>query len=353
MAPWLTGFGLLAFVSLTTTVFVTPPGEDVCNVVSHATSPSEQRVSFLAVGDINLGRAVGQEILKGDTLFPFAFVQDTFALYDIVFGNLECQLSDQRGETQHPRNNMVFTGPPAGSYSLKQGGVTVVSTANNHALDYGLDALEETINHLTNAGQKFCGTSVSDTLLFEPVELVHEGIRIAVFACTDIMNINDDYWRRFVTPADTASLFPRIRSCRQHYDYLVLSYHGGREYTERPTERTREFAQAALRSGVDLFLGHHPHVPQGLEEVDGKWIVYSLGNFVFRQPFDYWTQRSFAFSALITKTPAGTRLSGVRCIPVIAGSQPRFITSEAHGEEILTRLRALSNVKGEEVTWVE
>jgi poly-gamma-glutamate synthesis protein (capsule biosynthesis protein) len=308
---------------------------------------------LLAVGDINLGRTVGQEILKGDTLFPFRFVRDTLLKYDIVFGNLESQLSDQHGETQHPRNNLIFTGPPPGAHSLKKGGFTVVSTANNHALDYGLKAHGETISNLAGAGVTFVGTAADESHLFEPVLFTSRGIRFALFACTGVMNMEDGIWRRYVTPADTAQLFPRIRAYRSEVDFLILSYHGGEEYSKGPTEQTQRFAHAAVGAGVDLFLGHHPHVPHGLEEIDGKCIVYSLGNFVFRQHFHEWTQRSFAFEATIEKQLSGARVREFRCLPLIADVQPRFLGKSSEAAVIMNRVRSLSTIQHEKVAWLE
>jgi poly-gamma-glutamate synthesis protein (capsule biosynthesis protein) len=352
MAPFLASFGLLSFVVLTSEIFFGKPSGEIV-VTSRTSSVLVQEISFLAVGDINLGRAVGQELLSGDTLYPFVFVKDTFALYDVVFGNLESQLSDQGGETQHPRNNLVFTGPPVGAHALKRGGVTIVSTANNHALDYGLRGLEETRENLNNAGIAFSGTSWSESDLYEPASIQRNGIRISLFSCTEIMNIRIDSWQSHVAEADTGRLFPRVRSSRKESDFIILSYHGGGEYVEYPTDRTRQFARAALDAGVDLFLGHHPHVPQGLEDHEGKLIVYSLGNFVFRQPFDYWTQRSFAFSAKITKTSSGTVLNQARIRPLIAGSQPTFSVPDADAREIVARVQRLSANSSGVLAWVE
>jgi poly-gamma-glutamate synthesis protein (capsule biosynthesis protein) len=281
------------------------------------------------VGDVNLGRLVGQEILRGDTLYPFVFVTDTFAQYDIVFANLESQLSEQGGETQHPVNNLIFTGPPAGAWSLQYAGVHVVSTANNHALDYGVRGLRETMRNLRDAGVGFVGTSGDSAQLYVPLIVTRNDIRLALFGVTDVMNIENPVWKRYVANADTGRLLPQIRAYRDSVDFIVVSYHGGEEYADVPTARTREFAAEAIRGGADLFLGHHPHVTYGVEEVEGKYIVHSLGNFVFRQPDRYWTQRSFALSATVAKDSTGTRVARIRCLPVLAGLQPVF----ADGDE--------------------
>jgi len=156
------------------------------------------------------------------------------------------------------------------------------------------------------------------------------------------MNIEDHVWKRYVAEADTTKLLPKIRALRDSVDFVIVSYHGGEEYADHPTLRTKEFARQLISGGADLFLGHHPHVPYGVEQFEGKYIVHSLGNFVFRQPDRFWAQRSFAFAADITKDSSGTRVSLFRCIPVQTGFQPEFVKDEDEVELILERIRALS-----------
>lgn len=343
---WLGGCGLisvlvLGLVALHTNHMYSESFLDSDYVTSHR-APGSSILRLLAVGDVNLGRGVGNEILDGDTLFPFVAVRDSFQGYDVVFANLESQLSEQHGETQHPRNNLIFTGPPAGSFSLQKAGVTVVSTANNHALDYGVRGLQETLQYLDAAGVEHVGTSTDMLQLYDPVILICNGITIAFLACTDVMNIEDHIWKRYVAEADTGKLLPKIRALRDSVDFIIVSYHGGEEYADHATLRTKQFARQLVSGGADLFLGHHPHVPYGVEQFEGKYIVHSLGNFVFRQPDRFWTQRSFAFAADITKDGSGTRVSLFRCIPVQTGFQPEFVKDEHEIELILERIRAQS-----------
>jgi poly-gamma-glutamate capsule biosynthesis protein CapA/YwtB (metallophosphatase superfamily) len=307
--------------------------------------PADPVVHLLALGDVNLGRETGQEILKGDTLYPFAYVTDTLAAFDLVFANLECTLSDQNGETQSPKNNLIFTGPPAGAVTLKRAGIQVVSTANNHALDYGIGANRETARYLSDAGVQFAGTSVGGRPLYEPVRLELKGIRFAVFACTDVMNITDPVWRKYVAAADTAEVLPHIRALRDSVDFILISYHGGEEYSDGPSRRTQEFARSAVAAGADLVVGHHPHVAQGIEQVGNRLIVYSLGNFAFHQPQRYWTQRSFGFAADIEKDRAGTHIRRYRCLPLLADWQPRFLSAGEEAQGILDRLNQYSSRK--------
>ena len=290
---------------------------------------TDRKARFLAVGDINLGRRLGQKILAGDTLHPFRNVLEVFAAHDVVFGNLESALSDQNGETEHPSSNMIFTGPPAGARALQLGGVDVVSTANNHALDYGERGRRETLELLRGAGIAFAGT-VDDSSAARgasspgPAFLERNGIRFALFACTAIMNQPGEGWKKQVAPADTSILLPLLRKVRDSADVVVVSYHGGDEYSDRASAATARFAREIIDGGADLFLGHHPHVPYGIERRGRGLIVHSLGNFVFLQPSRFWTRWSYALSAEFTKGPHGTELTDYAVLPVRCGFQPEF-----------------------------
>jgi poly-gamma-glutamate synthesis protein (capsule biosynthesis protein) len=104
-----------------------------------------------------------------------------------------------------------------------------------------------------------------------------------------------------------------------------------------------EFAHSVVDGGADLFLGHHPHVTYGIDVRDGRYIVPSLGNFVFHQAARYWTQWSFGFAACIRKDTLGTRVSSFHAIPVAAGAQPRFVPDGPDAEKMLTRIRVWSS----------
>lgn len=348
MGTLVTFSGLSVFVSLIVAVLA-PTRSPTPESRKREAVPS--RVRLLAVGDINLGRNVGQRILAGDLMFPFELVADDLHSYDIVIGNLECPLSDQQGETQHPGNNLIFTGPPSGAASLRLGGITAVSTANNHALDYGVRGMRETRQYLEAEEVLFAGTGESEEDLFRPAMFTVKGIRFAFFSCTAIMNIEDRIWTRYVAEADSAKLFPVVRSFRHEVDMIILGYHGGAEYASEPGRETREFARAAVDAGVDLFLGHHPHVPQRIEQRGTGLIVYSLGNFVFRQPFDLWTQRSFALEIAIDMEEGGAALRWYHPRPVTAGDQPSFGLTAIDLDALQGRIAGVSDRKGDAPEW--
>jgi poly-gamma-glutamate capsule biosynthesis protein CapA/YwtB (metallophosphatase superfamily) len=302
--------------------------------------PETTTVRFLALGDINLGRRLGQKILSGDTLHPFTNVRGVFAAHDLVFGNLESAISDQRGETESPGSNIVFCAPPAAAWSLKRGGVDFVSIANNHALDYGEKGRRETMSYLRRAGVGFAGTSDEPSALAGPAFVERNGIRFAFFACTALMNQPGTGWKGRIAAADTGTLLPRIRAYRDSADVVVVSYHGGNEYADHPAEASVRFARNVIDAGADLFLGHHPHVPYGVERRGKGLIVHSLGNFVFVQPSRFWTVWSYGLSVEYIRGPAGVQRKAYAVLPVRCGFQPEFAygtEADSVGRRILQR----------------
>ena len=127
-------------------------------------------VSLLALGDVNLGRTVGQEILKGNVDYPFEKFKSVLSRGELVVANLECPVTDQNGETQSPKSNVIFCAPPGAAATLRRAGISVAVTANNHAFDYGLKGLQETI-HVTTDDMKCANRSLTH---WQPIR-VHPG----------------------------------------------------------------------------------------------------------------------------------------------------------------------------------
>jgi poly-gamma-glutamate capsule biosynthesis protein CapA/YwtB (metallophosphatase superfamily) len=301
-------------------------------------------VSLLAFGDINLGRKVGQRIIKDDVHFPFRrySIRDDSA--DIVFANLECQISDQKGETGHPEYNLIFTAPPEAVTTLQQSGITILSTANNHAVDYGISALVETIDRLNEANILFVGTSKVKEKLHEPLIYEKNNIKFAIFGVTAFVNMTFKNWKDYVATPDTVILFEKIKAVRDSVDVVVMSFHGGAEYTNAPAGKTNQFAEWSLRNGVDIFLGHHPHVTFGIQQRGDGFIVHSLGNFIFYQPQHYWTQRSYGIRFQIAKNDSGTNIRLDRIIPVNVSMQTRRLTDSTEVQKLKQRTQQLSNI---------
>jgi poly-gamma-glutamate capsule biosynthesis protein CapA/YwtB (metallophosphatase superfamily) len=318
-----------------------------------AQGPSQEaRLSLMLFGDVNLGRTVGQELLRGNTEFPFRYVRDTLSRGDVVFVNLESQLSDQDGETQHPKYNLIFTGPPPGATVLKQANVSVVSTANNHAFDYGMKALRETIVRLQAGEVQFVGTSFDSVPGATPAIVERQGIRVGFLAYTGFVNLKGAWIGRI-------ALFDSLRACRDiqdlrpKVDFIVVSYHGGVEYTDIPSAALRRDFRSLVDAGADLVVGHHPHYVQGIESYRNKLIFYSLGNFVFYQPQRELARLGLGVDVTLVRRGGSVTAEGARLLPLRAGLQPIFDLTGEEGDAFLKRLRKLSPVQitESERTW--
>ncbi|HEY4612105.1 MAG TPA: CapA family protein, partial [Bacteroidota bacterium] len=162
----------------------------VCSAISASAQVRRDstQLVFWAFGDVNLGRSVGKELLKGNVDYPFEHVRDSLRTADVVFVNLESQLSDQGGETQNPKDVYAFCGPPEGALSLRKANISVVSTANNHAYDYGMRGLRETIESLQKEDVQFTGTSQDSVGKFPPVFIEKNGIRLGILSYTEFVN---------------------------------------------------------------------------------------------------------------------------------------------------------------------
>ncbi len=280
---------------------------------------------IVAGGDVNLGRECGQAILAAPSYDPFRFMGPLWGDADVRFVNLESQLSDQDGETQSPRNRLVFTGPPGGAETLAQAGIAVVSTANNHAWDYGRGALFETLDNLARARVQKAGTGRTLDEAYTPAVVEARGRRIAVVAVTQIWNdgpIEQHEGRNYVAWARLKRVTAALERARHEADFVILSYHGGVEYVDAPSEQTRRFIDGALKTGlVDVVIGHHPHVPQGVGFPRGRPVFYSLGNFVFAgHDWAPWTLTSFVARL---ELDAEGRLRTSACPIVIDGHFPK------------------------------
>jgi poly-gamma-glutamate capsule biosynthesis protein CapA/YwtB (metallophosphatase superfamily) len=304
--------------------------------------PVRDTLRLYAVGDLNLGRTVTwRYLLAGDTLYPFAALRDTLRSADVLFGNLESPIAP--ADHTFERTGSWFSAPPLAADALAAAGFDVVSTANNHAWDAGARGVRETIRQLDRVGVAHAGTGDSLELARRPAIVERRGWRVAVFAATLTFNpAPEDFTTHrgaaHIAWADSTWLEPAIRQAKRSgaMDLIVVSVHGGREYTYQPDPGVRAICRNAIAAGADLCLGHHPHVLQSVEWVGGKPIVFSLGNFIFRQTSP-WADLSAIFAFTISPDGGMT----LRLLPVRADYQARLATG-AEADSARRRVGVLS-----------
>ena len=300
----------------------------------------EVRVTLLAVGDINLGRKAGQIILDGDIDYAFEFVTDIISGADIAFGNLESTISEQDGETRS--GTWRFTAPPDAALTLLHAGFDVLSLSNNHVWDYWERGLHETRDHLDAVGIAHTGTGSDLAEAYSPAVIEVNGLKVAFLAVANIFNYGvypDHEAFDYTAWADMEYLAPAISAAREQVDLVVVSAHWDWEYKDYPSDATVELAHAIADAGADIILGHHPHVPQGIEIYNDTFIIYSLGNFAFHQTTKYsiWKKRS----VILVLTLSRDGVEEYDLIPVTTGFQPAVAEGEL-ADEILAHMEEIS-----------
>jgi len=206
---------------------------------------------------------------------------------DLAFANLECPLS-LRGSPWEGKK-FTFRADPARSVRcLTEVRFDVLSLANNHALDYGPDAMLDTIQNLEQCGIAFSGAGLAPRA-YAPAFVDKRGFRIAFLAFCNPIDLPGYRWLASQDRPGVAVFRPLERAlaavseASSQADLVVVSCHWGAEYSP-VTEEQRQVARALIDAGADLVFGHHPHIPQAVEVYRGKPILYSLGNLVFH-PF--------------------------------------------------------------------
>lgn len=179
----------------------------------------------------------------------------------------------------------AFRLPPERVQMMKEIGLDLVSLANNHTMDYGSDALLDTLETLYGAGILYvgAGANLEEAKKLQVIE--QKGIKIGFLAASHVM---PDYsWAAsksrpgVLETYDPSLLLKEIAAARPLCDYLVVYVHWGIEKKDTPEEYQRTLGAQYIDAGADIVIGSHPHVLQGIEYYNGKPIVYSLGNFVF------------------------------------------------------------------------
>lgn len=239
----------------------------------------------MAVGDIMLARTIGEMIETEGIEVPFAFTAETLSSADITLGNLECAIST-KGEPDD--KTYAFRAPLAAAESLSHGGFDLVSLANNHILDYGPEALAETLQSLSVRSILSVGAGMNADEAYQPAIVEVNGLKVAFLAFADVPTLDYDYlaWEAGVEKPGIAWAHPEriiqgVQAAKAQADIVVVLFHNGYEIAQKVSALQQQAAHLAIDNGASLVIGSHPHVLQRIEEYNGGLIVYSMGNFVF------------------------------------------------------------------------
>jgi len=301
---------------------------------------SDTAFSLSAVGDINVGSRPASYVKEFG--YPYKNIRDILKSSDLAFGNLECALST-RGKPI-PGKEFTFRGSPEDARFLAGTGFNVLSVANNHSKDYGEDAFLDTLTFLEQAEIVSSGGGKNLSEAYRPGIVEVKGQKVAFLSFSDVLPAG---FAATASSCGVASLrdrkmvFGAIKEAKSEADFVVVSIHWGKELSIYPSKQHIDLAYELVDRGVDLILGHHPHVVQGIEAYKGKIIAYSMGNFMFSPGSPKGRQ-----SIILNINVDSNEIVGVKIYPVyIDGIRPVIISGEqgeAWLKEVAQRSQSLN-----------
>lgn len=222
------------------------------------------------VEQFNKGNAaflVGSELLK--------ILSDA----DYRIFNLEVPLTDIKMPIDKWGANLIA--PTSTINGYKSVGVDFVTLANNHILDQGEQGLRSTCDLLKKNNIAYCGVGDNLNLAKAPYIFELDGKRIGIYACAEHEFSIATENSAGANPFDTLESFDHVFSLKQEVDYVVVLYHGGKEYYRYPSPNLQRVCRKFVKSGADLVVCQHSHCIGCEEKYLGGTIVYGQGNFLF------------------------------------------------------------------------
>jgi hypothetical protein len=275
-----------------------------------------RRIGLL--GDVMLGRGMGERLAAGgeEDVWAPELVEITSSL-ELLVCNLECCISDRGSPTKLVLSSgrpFFFRAPPQAIKSLQKIGVDAVGLANNHALDFGPEALSDTIRHLHSAGIAAAGAGQGVARARSGIVVGGAGMRVGLVAVSDHppeFAAGPESWG--ISYADLRRgapdwLLEEVRRLRLRCDLVLAFLHWGPNMTIRPQRWQRAVAAEVLRAGADLGGGHSAHVFHGIEQTEQGMVAYDLGDVLDDYAVDPVLRNDIGVLALWHVGAAGTWL---------------------------------------------
>ncbi len=267
-----------------------------------------------------------------DPAYFFKGVNDVFTNDDYTLINLEGAFTN---ESKKAVKKFRYKGPPNYCEIIEKGSIEGVTLANNHTLDYLQNGYNETVETLKEWNIDYTN---EDTYIIKEIKGAKIGF-LGYKAWSNEERVN-------------ALLIKHIAEMKnKNVDFIIANFHWGDMYSYIPNSQQKRMARFAVDNGVDLVIGHHPHVLQGMETYKEKSIVYSLGNFCYGGKMNPIDKDTIIFQQILSYDSNLNKVITVdyRIVPASMSSrkdinnfQP-IIVSEKEGERILEKYKELSD----------
>ena len=229
---------------------------------------------------------------------------------DLRIVNVECALTDADAPVW--KSGAVFKGSPAHVRGLAAVPFDVACLANNHVLDYGVAGLRETLRVLGQHDVQTVGAGLTEEDAYAPLTCLSGGSKVHIVNFSEGEDLTASRGGAGVFGWDIDRAMAVIRRCRKQGGVVIAIGHCGLEYVPYPPPYVVAAFRALSDAGADAVIGHHPHVPQGIEWRKGRPIIYSLGNFAFYQQTDLHHRKVGFF---VTLHCEGNRIASVDLFP--------------------------------------
>ena len=296
-------------------------------------------ITITATGDFTIGGdsrkrtdIFNDELKKqgGDIHFTMRNIRDILLEDDLTIVNFEGTLTNSTYVPSSKRENQfLFSAPPEYVAMLSENGVEAVALENNHTMDHGEDAYEDTKNTLTDAGIVWSNSTEMGVINVK-------GVDICMLSYLTIDRY-DSLWDK--VPAD-------IAAAKELYPIVIVNFHWGNELMYTPTDNQVRMGRLAVDAGADLVLGHHSHRFNPIEQYNGVYICYSLGNFCFSGNSKPSDMTSYMFQTRFRVKDDVVTNEGFRIIPIRISSRtdrndftPTLLTKEASIDGMLKTLK--------------
>lgn len=273
----------------------------------------KSEVKILAMGDMIFHQPLVKNYRSNDSydFTPiFNNISSDINEADLAIANFEGSVNSNRKLSGFP----LFNFPKETIYSLKNSGFDLLSTANNHALDTGLDGIAETISHINESGMKNFGTLKEDG--DKGIIVEKNGIKIGLISFTDSLNGMDSLMRdkEYSVNIFSQDVKGDIEKLKEKSDIVIVYPHWGNEYQLVPNERQIFLKEMLQEAGADIILGSHPHVLQRYEVEDKNnkkyFTIYSMGNALSNQRVENLKKSGVDTGALIKLVIEKDNISG-------------------------------------------
>ena len=284
-------------------------------------------------GDIHFEGVLASKLAASPSTV-LAPIAPTLAQADIAVANLETAVTDSGLAAA---KQYVFRTPSTAFAALRGGSLDVVSMANNHGLDYGIEGLHDSLAAAKRYRFPVIGIGTNAKRAYAPYRRVVDGQRIAIIGATQVL---DDHlissWSAgpgkpgLASAKDVPRLVQEVRRARATSDTVVVYLHWGTELEGCPTGAQRTLASALVTAGADIVVGGHAHRLLGVGRMGKSLVGYGLGNFVW-----YGTSALSTQTGVLFVTATGRRIDGYRWEPArIVDGVPRPLSGAERKREV-------------------